>query len=351
MAAATTILLGTTKGLLFVHQMAGALASVDSREPLPEMRWTLSHAALQGYNITGLVIHPDWPEVVYASASGTTHPEIGSGAGIFRSRNQGVTWEQNLQATVTALRGRTDRPEILYAGTEPAGVYRTTNAGDLWVEMETMTRLPHVASWWHPRPPYQPRIRTLTIDPHHPATVYAGVEVGGVVRSLDGGRTWEWPGAGLYSDIQVVAVDRNEPEQLLAATGAGIFRSEDYGRTWAVSNHGLLRTYMVALLQTGSVWLAVGALSPPFTWNETRSPDACWMRSLNNGATWDLCQGSDGYPLAGLDDAPLCLFADDSGGLLYAGTWRGQLYSSRDQGKHWTLLLGGLPTIQVLAVQ
>ncbi|HSG41056.1 MAG TPA: hypothetical protein VLE27_15570, partial [Thermoanaerobaculia bacterium] len=39
--------------------------------------------------------------------------------------------------------------------------------------------------------------RVLAAAPSRPSAVYAGLQVGGVFRSTDGGRTWVWASKGL----------------------------------------------------------------------------------------------------------------------------------------------------------
>jgi photosystem II stability/assembly factor-like uncharacterized protein len=77
--------------------------------------------------------------------------------------------------------------------------------------------------------------------------VYAAVEVGGVLRSDDGGASWALargsdgnpdlsgpPEPFVYPDIHDLAVHPSDPDLVIAATGAGLYRSDDGGATWAL---------------------------------------------------------------------------------------------------------------------
>src|SRR5262249_54568082 len=82
-----------------------------------------------------------------------------------------------------------------------------------------------------------PRVTCVVIDPQESRRVYAGVEIGGVRRSLDGGDTWESFTEGLSSqDIHGLAISPRQPRTLLASTNNDINRSRDDGERWEPLN-------------------------------------------------------------------------------------------------------------------
>ncbi len=101
--------------------------------------------------------------------------------------------------------------------------------------------------------------RSLVVDPADPEIVYIGTERNGIVRSRDGGRTWERLRQGLrhgasgYGEVWDIAVAPGNTSLLIAATtdspgpltGAhpstigGVYRSSDAGTTWQRANCGL----------------------------------------------------------------------------------------------------------------
>ena len=46
----------------------------------------------------------------------------------------------------------------------------------------------------------KPRVTRITFDPDNPQLVFAGLEIGGVWRSTDGGRSFENASTGLVSE-------------------------------------------------------------------------------------------------------------------------------------------------------
>src|SRR5450756_1355461 len=99
------------------------------------------------------------------------------------------------------------------------------DGGDTWTAADTGLRTTGPAM-------------SLAIDPLAPATLYAGVEDGGLLRSTDRGNHWTAVVTGVFTRyILPLAFDTNVPAALYASTyGAGIFR---YGVT---PSHALTTT-------------------------------------------------------------------------------------------------------------
>ena len=91
--------------------------------------------------------------------------------------------------------------------------------------------------------PYSPEAGCVRGFAVHGERVYAAAEVGGVVRSDDGGQTWRlahgsdgqpafgeprWP--LVHPDVHSIEVHPSSPDLVLAATGGGLYRSQDGGR-------------------------------------------------------------------------------------------------------------------------
>ena len=101
--------------------------------------------------------------------------------------------------------------------------------------------------------------RSLAVHPSNPEVVYLGTERNGVVRSMDGGRTWTRLRNGMrhaefgYPEVWDLALSPTNPARALAATVdspgpatgdypssiAGVYGSVDGGATWSRANCGL----------------------------------------------------------------------------------------------------------------
>ena len=95
--------------------------------------------------------------------------------------------------------------------------------------------------------PYSPEAGCVRGFAFHGERAYAAVEVGGVLRSDDGGETWRLaegsdgnpdldgpPEPFVYPDVHSIDVHPSSPDLVFAPTGGGFYRSIDGGRTWTL---------------------------------------------------------------------------------------------------------------------
>ncbi|MFI0454180.1 hypothetical protein [Actinomadura sp. 6N118] len=79
-------------------------------------------------------------------------------------------------------------------------------------------------------------VRCLAVDPADPQVIYAGADIG-LIRSADAGVTWhrvDSPMNGMH--IWSLAIDSDDPECVIAGTGApsraAVYRTTDGGKSW-----------------------------------------------------------------------------------------------------------------------
>ena len=91
-------------------------------------------------------------------------------------------------------------------GSEPATVYRSEDSGA--IPGQRWKASPRCLNRWtgaFTPPPAIPHVRDLRVAPDDPDRLYAGIEVGGMVRSGDGGQNWQQL-PGLNDDIHCVSL-------------------------------------------------------------------------------------------------------------------------------------------------
>jgi len=134
---------------------------------------------------------------------------------------------------VTALACAPDNPDIIMAGTQPAGLYRSEDGGKSWRQLSVPMK-PYALTGYYlgdkPYPEGHPgaygrkhwtRVTQIVFDPGDSAFVWAGVEIDGAWRSTDGGERWERSDRGMQTeDIHGFTVVRNGGRVLLATTNA-----------------------------------------------------------------------------------------------------------------------------------
>lgn len=194
--------------------------------------WRVYGRALEEHDVTSVIAREG---VILA---GTTD-------GVYRSDDAGQTWQEASDGLeVRHVRRLAFHPHVSdfeVAGTEPAAIFISRDGARTWQPCPEVAQLRDQFNWYLPYSPRAGCIRGLAL---HGRRAYAGAEVGGVLRSLDGGETWTMaPGsageplrgtssAQVHSDVHDVAVHASSPELVLAATGGGLYRSEDGGETW-----------------------------------------------------------------------------------------------------------------------
>lgn len=227
--------------------------SLPAAEDLDAFPWRELGPATFSGRIVDIELDPADPFTIFVgSASG----------GLFRSRNNGTTWECIFQDEGTISIGDvaidpTDA-NVIWIGTGEAnnqrssywgdGVYKSTDGGESWENLG-LSDTHHIGR--------------IAIDPEDPQRVFVAA-IGhlytenaerGLFRTVDGGASWEHV-LDLGSAVGVidVVIDPSDPNRVYAASyermrrawdfdgagpGSGIWRSEDGGATFEPCTEGL----------------------------------------------------------------------------------------------------------------
>jgi photosystem II stability/assembly factor-like uncharacterized protein len=347
----------------YVYAGAGRWTSAsDDEQPGGLMRTEVGsgewHMLSQGLppkaEVRSILIHPDNPEIIFAG----THD------GPYRSTNQGESWEKldfpDPGMVVWCMIFHPEDSQVIYLGTAPAAVYRSDNGGDSW------KRLSIVETCGSVNMGFPMRVIRLTIDPSQPKHVYAGLEVGGVIRSTDGGETWtdctedllrlasmEHLTSQIGSDTDIegmmdshaITVSASQPGTVFLATRMGLFRSPDQGDTWSDMQVGRFSPLTYARdvqVSPQNPNVLYAALSPA-----ARSRDGSLYRSDNLGESWTRFD-HDVTPESTMMTIALNRQDDQ---VVYCATRGGQVFGTQDGGASWqeTPLPEGLQDIYTLA--
>ena len=175
---------------------------------------------------------------------GATWQELESGAVRFPA-DLGASVEQVWQLQP----GPADRPDEVWAGVEPAALFRSDDGGETFSLVRGL--------WDHPhRPQWQPGaggmcLHTVLPHPTDPDRVLIAISAGGVYRSEDAGESWHASNSGIEARfmpdpnpefgqcVHKVARLPEDPDHLIAQNHGGVFRSTDDGRSWALATAGL----------------------------------------------------------------------------------------------------------------
>lgn len=131
----------------------------------------------------------------------------------------------------------------IYAGTEPSNLYRSEANGTTWEHFPELPKLPSSRTWSFPPRPWTHHTRWITPHPEDPELIFVGIELGGVMRSTDGGTTWEDRKPGSQFDCHSLTIPTTDTDRLYEAAGGGVAISLDRGATWQPADTGMDRHY------------------------------------------------------------------------------------------------------------
>jgi photosystem II stability/assembly factor-like uncharacterized protein len=318
---------------------SGAVGGIF-RRTVGDDRWThLTNGLPDACHVQAITPHPTNPDIVY----------LGTRSGPYRSTNRGERWERlglpDDGAEVWSILVHPADLRILYAGTSPVGVYRSDDGGDTW------RRLPKAALPERVKMrSFVCRVMRLVANPARPEELYAALEVGGVMRSLDGGETWDDCSSDLLKlaelphlkstidsdshlegmlDGHAVCVSPAKPGTVFLAVRMGLFQSDDRGSSWRNMEIGRFSPLTYArdiLVSPHDPRELYACLS-----QAARSTDGSLYRSRDAGETWTRF---DHGVKAGSTMMAVALHRRDRN-QVYGVSRGGQVFSTQDGGRTW----------------
>jgi photosystem II stability/assembly factor-like uncharacterized protein len=331
----------TTADKPTTHVLVGSNGGIVSlKREGPGAPWYEDARTLDGIFINALTIEPSTGTLFAATR----------GQGLFASLDMGQTWEHRDNGIphekVWIIHYHQVGDELrLYAGTEPAHLYLSTDLGRSWTEVTSMREVPNVDEWFFGSSKDRGHVKYITFDPADPDTIYVSIEVGSVVKSTDGGKTWRLL-TGFYEDVHRLLILKSDPQHVWIATGEGLYESFNGGDTW--KSHGrhvegiMYPDGLVIHPEQESVMFVAGATLNPRYWFKTHETQSQILRSRDAGANWDVLW--NGLPQAMLGNVEaLAMETYPSGYTVVGGNTKGQVFISDDEGESWTVVEGVPP--------
>ncbi len=314
--------------------------------------WQVASQGYTGAETNTVAVDPTDGATVYAGAR----------SGFFKSTTGGAAWQAlgfapaDVREGAAAAVDPSNPLHVLMSDQQEGRMWMSEDGGNNWrtvVNYQNQLSSLRVAD----NNVAMQGINAIVFAPSSPSSIYAGFAVRwcvfnndplycavpsfGVLRSADGGRTWEAaPNAGLAGhNILALAVHPQDASTVYAATGGnGVMKSTDRGGTWAAVNKGITSMYARAI--------AIDPVNPQTLYVGTE--DEALFKSTDGGATWK-------QSAAGMDpnSAVRGIVIDPTSPLtLYAGDVRSGALVSGDGGAHWLPINEGLRTraLRALAI-
>lgn len=275
-------------------------------------------------------------------------------------RGDDVEWKLSLIWSLAA--GGDDQPGVLWAGTLPGGLFRSSDRGESWELVQSLWEKPERKEWFGGG--YDvPGIHSICVDPRDSRTVLLGISCGGAWITQDGGVSWKLSASGMLAnymppeqagteniqDPHLIARSTYAPDVLWCQHHAGIWRSADAGKSWQeigqavkqrVSDFGF--TVAAHPRNGGTAWFVPAAA------DQQRIPvDAalCVTRTRDGGKSFEVLR--DGLPQRHCYDLIYRhgLAVSDDGNSLLMGSTSGGLWASENGGDAWQEISTTLPPI------
>lgn len=347
MTARVELLIGTKKGA-FILDSDGSRTNWRVRGPFCET-WPIHHFVRAGNG------------ALYAAGGNAWY-----GPAVWRSDDGSASWQHSSagltygddQPKITTIWNLTPSNGTLYAGVEPAGLFRSVDGGQTFSHVAGLREHPSQPAW----EPGNGGLCLHSIAPHptDPKRLWVGISAVGTFETTDGGETWETRNRGVRADfipgptpefgqcVHKLGLHPDRPETLYQQNHCGVYRSDDGGRRWVEITPGLPSEFgfPLALHPHDPATVYVIPLNGDDRGRHMIDGRAAVWRSSDRGDSWQRLD--DGLPqqhayLGVLREAMATDSLEPAG--VYFGTSTGQLFGSADAGDRWQLLADFLPPI------
>ncbi len=350
MARKVLILIGTKKGAFIVE-------SDDGRRS-----WRLRGPFCAAWPLNHVIADP---------ATGTLYAGGGNewfGPAVWKSTDLGESWthsseglaypagEQPIKAVWSLAPGK----GCLYAGVEPAGLFRSDDDGRSWHHVAGLRN--HSS-----QPDWQPGgggliLHSLVLHPGDDRQIWVGISAAGVFHTADGGESWEPRNRGTRADflpegqnypeygqcVHNLVMAPGTPDLLYQQNHCGMYRSRDGGRTWTSIEAGLPSSFgfPAAAHPRDPATLFLLPLNGDTAGRYVPDGKAAVWRTRDGGDHWQALRAGLPQENAFFGVLRQAMSTDrlDPAGV-YFGTSGGSLFASADEGEGWTCVAQHLPTI------
>ncbi len=227
-------------------------------------------------------------------------------------------------------------PDFIVCGTRPGEVFISEDNGESW----TRSNLDASTECWFIN---TSRVTSIHFDPNRRDTLWLTVEIDGVFRSDDRGKTWQLKINGLHDNDahDLVFRDTADGRTVLCSTEDGVHRSRDNGETWEQltipqAQWDYFRSLKQPAEDSDTVIASVG--------DKPSGETGMLLISRDFGTSWSKARMSDRV------NSTLWSIGTNAAdtSLLFAATIFGQIFKSTDGGESWHKMKRELGEIRMI---
>jgi photosystem II stability/assembly factor-like uncharacterized protein len=259
---------------------------------------------------------PGEPNILYAGMwQFRRQPDFftsgGPGSGLYRSRDNGETWEKLKNGLPAGQYGRIavavapSRPSTVYALVEAkkTALYRSDDLGEHWAEVNDSFNI-------QVRPFY---FAHIVVDPKDHNRVYKpGLSL---TFSDDGGKSFGGSmtgGGGVHADHHALWIHPNDTNMMITGTDGGAYQSFDRAQKWRHLNVLPISQFYHVNFDHDTPYNVYGGLQDNGTW---MGPSAS-STGISNHA-WRPIGAGDGFAVANDSVDPDLVYLESQGGRIY----------------------------------
>jgi len=293
------------------------------------------------------------PTVQMSDDFGQTWTEPGAGPKF--DEPLGLSVEKVWQITP----GRDTAPGVVYAGVEPAALFKSEDNGQTWSDVRGLTTHPTRDQWAPGAGGLM--LHSILTHPFDPRRLQVAISAAGTFETIDGGETWKPRNKGVRVDflaeefpevgqcVHHLEAHPSRPDLLYQQNHCGVYRSNTGGEQWTDIGEGLPSTFgfpiIVHPLEDDTVFVV------PMQGPEFRAPVGGQFAVYRNRERegWERLDvglpHTDAYPNV-YRQATSADSLDPAG--IYLATTLGQVFGSTDSGDSWSKIVENLPPIYSL---
>ena len=288
--------------------------------------------------------------------------------GLWRSDDAGESWQQvgagiahqRVMSVAVSQAERVGTYGVVWAGTEPSALYRSEDGGESWQELRGLQDIPSKPNWTFPPRPNGHHVRWIAPDPNVAERLFVAIEQGGIMRSLDEGKTWEDHNPAAQKDGHTLAMHKDAPGRLYEASGGedvkfrmfvrpawpplepnvimtagGFAETYDGGASWEAVTDGLQHHYLwgVAVDPADPDTIVASASIGPLQAHRARATSFIYRRAATK--SWRIV--SEGLPEPRGTKVSVLAANEAEPGVFYALNNQG-IFRSNDAGVTWKAL-------------